>query len=219
MPRSPLELKRHHEQLGDDLGWFESLYQERQNDADIPWMNFAPHPLLVEFVEQNLSAFKGTRVLMVGCGLGDDAEFVAKQGATVTAFDISETAIARCHTRFPDSLVTYESANLLELPEHYANAFDWVIEIRTIQSMPKHLWQAGFKGIVSAVKPNVGQAVSICNGRIAQESEGVLPLPLLESELHDGYTQAGGKIVSIAEHFMNDRRLFLTQATKPKTPL
>jgi SAM-dependent methyltransferase len=216
--RSPLELKTWHEQHGDALGWFETLYQERQNDADIPWMNFEAHPLLVEFVTKNAEAFQGTRVLMVGCGLGDDAEFVATGGAHITAFDISETAIARCQARFPDSTVTYEAANLLDLPKHYHHAFDWVIEIRTIQSMPKTLWKQAFLGVSYALNPESGHALSICNGRLPQQPEGMLPLPLLESELREGYAQAGLENIHITEHFINERRLFQTVASKPKNP-
>lgn len=39
------------------------------------------------------------RAVVIGCGLGDDAEYLASMGYEVTAFDISPTAIAMCHTR------------------------------------------------------------------------------------------------------------------------
>src|SRR3954462_4047839 len=37
---------------------------------------------------------KGKRVLVVGCGFGDDALRVAKLGANVSAFDLSEASLA-----------------------------------------------------------------------------------------------------------------------------
>ena len=47
------------------------------------------------------------KALIIGCGLGDDAEALAKLGFEVTAFDISTSAIAWCQQRFPDSTVNY----------------------------------------------------------------------------------------------------------------
>ena len=54
--------------------------------------------------------WNGKKALKIGCGLGDDAEYLTETGMEVTAFDISETAIRWCHERFPDSRV--------ELSEH-----------------------------------------------------------------------------------------------------
>ncbi|MCC5670705.1 class I SAM-dependent methyltransferase [Nostoc sp. CHAB 5784] len=41
----------------------------------------------------------GQKALVIGCGLGDDAEAIASLGFEVTAFDISPTAIAWCQER------------------------------------------------------------------------------------------------------------------------
>jgi 2-polyprenyl-3-methyl-5-hydroxy-6-metoxy-1,4-benzoquinol methylase len=71
-------------------------------------------------------------VLVTGCGLGDDAEYLAGRGAEVTAIDLSPTAIAWCRERFPESKVCYETANLLE----FSGEFDLTVEIYTLQAMP-----------------------------------------------------------------------------------
>ena len=73
---------------------------------------------------------------MVGCGLGDDAEELARRGYDAAAFDVIEKAIAWCRRRFPDSAVDYRVADVFALPEEWQRAFDLVVEIQTIESLP-----------------------------------------------------------------------------------
>ena len=58
--------------------------------------------------------------LVVGCGLGDDAEFIAGLGFSVVAFDISASAIAAAQQRFPQSTVRYRVADLMAAPGRLA---------------------------------------------------------------------------------------------------
>lgn len=79
----------------DVQGWFEALYMEAGNDyAVVPWADLAPNPNLVDWsIAQGLKG-AGKTALVVGCGYGDDAEFLAELGFEVVAFDVSPTAIA-----------------------------------------------------------------------------------------------------------------------------
>ena len=78
----------------------------------------------------------GGEALVIGCGLGDDAEELARRGYAVTAFDISPTAIARCRERFPQSPVHYRVADVPRLPGEWQGRFGLAVEINTIQSLP-----------------------------------------------------------------------------------
>ena len=51
----------------------------------------AVNPNLSEWTDFRKVKAHGKRALVVGCGLGDDAEYLAEQGFSVTAFDISPT--------------------------------------------------------------------------------------------------------------------------------
>ena len=73
--------------------------------------------------------------MIVACGVGDDAEFLASRGWDVTAFDISPTAIAWCRERSPDSPVDYQVADLFDMPPAWNEAFDLVFDVFTIQSI------------------------------------------------------------------------------------
>jgi SAM-dependent methyltransferase len=79
---------------------FDALYQGKsvQMGEDgpklegIPWQLDGPQPLVMELAEAG--EFTGP-VLEIGCGLGDNAIFLAERGLKVTAVDAAPTAIAQ----------------------------------------------------------------------------------------------------------------------------
>ena len=64
---------------------------------------------------------RGRSAVVVGCGLGADAEFLAQLGFRTVAFDISDTAVRIARDRHPDSAVDYRTADLLDLPRGLAS--------------------------------------------------------------------------------------------------
>ncbi|MFT3866366.1 MAG: class I SAM-dependent methyltransferase [Solirubrobacterales bacterium] len=120
----------------DGQGDFEEMYRAAGDDlGSLPWANLEPFPALVEWLDGEPAA-PGGRALVIGCGYGDDAEELARRGFEVAAFDFAPTAIARARERFPASAVDYRVADLFDLPAEWAGAFDLVVEIRTLQSLP-----------------------------------------------------------------------------------
>src|SRR5947209_18068479 len=94
------ELANLYVEQGDPKGWFEILYRQARGEAAvIPWADLRPNPHLVEWLSR--AALPAGRALVVGCGLGDDAELLASLGWSVVAFDISAEAIRWAHQRFP----------------------------------------------------------------------------------------------------------------------
>ncbi|MGH3298961.1 MAG: hypothetical protein ACRDP7_44935, partial [Trebonia sp.] len=70
----------------DETGWFERLYAEAETGvAVVPWADGDANPHLVEWAAAQRLAGAGQRALVVGCGLGYDAEFLAGLGYAVTA--------------------------------------------------------------------------------------------------------------------------------------
>jgi SAM-dependent methyltransferase len=120
----------------DATSWFELLYQAAaRGEATIPWASLAPNPHLVRWAGARSLRGTGRTALVVGCGFGDDAEFVASLGFNVVAFDISPTAIDGARSRFPGSCVDYAPGDLLNPPDSWRGAFDLVVEIYTIQPL------------------------------------------------------------------------------------
>jgi SAM-dependent methyltransferase len=122
---------------GDPTGWFDRLYEAgRRGEVDLPWDRGEPHPLLAEWARERTPNGRGRRAVVVGCGLGHDAEFVATLGFDVVGFDVSRAAISTARERRPDSPVHYEVADLFDLPPPWSRAFDLVVEVYSVQALP-----------------------------------------------------------------------------------
>ncbi len=92
----------------DPTGWFEVLYAETgSNYAAVPWADLAPNPNLVDWVTKHNLVGRGRTALKIGCGYGDDAEFLPRLGFQVVAFDISPTAISECKRLLGDKGYLY----------------------------------------------------------------------------------------------------------------
>lgn len=137
------------------------------------------------------------RAMVVACGVGDDAEQLATHGWEVTAFDISPTAIAWCHERFPHSVVDYVVADLFDLPEEWNRAFDLVVEVWTIQSIPPQQAGRAIEAIAALVTDGGSLLVSALTSDAATRPNGP-PWPVLPQAL-SGFVQAGLTEVSKAK--------------------
>lgn len=177
------ELAAEYVARGDALGWFEPLYAEAAGVAQrVPWADLRPNPNLVEWLDREAVKGASRSALVVGCGLGDDAECLAERGFCITAFDIAPTAINWCRKRFPASKVAYEIADLLKARVDWTRAFDLIVETYTFQVLPPDLRKIAMKNLAEWVRPG-GMLVVICRGRKPEDSEGQMPWPLLRTEL------------------------------------
>ena len=178
------QLAQEFQQRGSPLGWFEALYQEAEGRAEaIPWADLTPNDTMVSWLDRQ-PALTGRRALVVGCGLGDDAEHLALRGGRVTAFDLAPTAIAWCRRRFPQSPVEYVVADLLGLPDSWQRQFDLLVEINTLQAMPRELRPAACRALAECLAPG-GDVLVICRARDEEEEVSGPPWPLARSELAD----------------------------------
>ena len=164
------------------LGWFEAVYSEAKGDElRIPWANLASNPHLTSWLNQNPQS-SGKRALVVGCGLGDDAEELDHRGFAVTAFDISPTAIEWCRRRHPLSKVRYEVVDLLQSPLGWLGFFDFVFEAYTLQSYLSPLREEAMKSISKFLGPQ-GFLLVVTRGKDPNEFPEGPPWPLSKSDL------------------------------------
>ena len=168
---------------GDPTGWFETLYAEAAGDAArVPWADFRPDPFAMQWLDAAHWDPQGEPALVVGCGLGDDAEALALRGFTVAAFDVAPTAVAWCRERFPDSRVNYQTADLFSLPEAWREAFALVLEINTLQALPAAARARAFAPLASTLRPD-GVLLVIARGRDEGPEPDGPPWPLSRSQL------------------------------------
>ena len=198
------EIAYHNLENGDPLGWFEDLYVTAQGDASIiPWADLTPNLNLLAWLDQQDVQGQSKKALKVGCGLGDDAEELARRGFDTTAFDISSTAIDWCRQRFPTSSVHYATENLFIAPQDWANKFDFVLESYTLQVLPSELRRKATAEIASFVKPG-GTLLVISRGRDHSDPEGKMPWPLIREDL-DALKLHGLREITF-EDYMDDEK-------------
>lgn len=192
------------EAQNDPTGWFEPLYAEAATgDAIVPWDRDEPNPLMVDWLEQHQHD-DGGRAMVVGCGLGRDAEYVASLGFHTTAFDVAPTAVRTARERFPESAVEYVVADLLDPPAKWAGAFDLVVESITVQSMPLSVRADAIRHVGRLVAPG-GELLVISGIRGEGEQVDGPPWPLTRTEV---------------ESFAVDglRATHIEQAPRPEAP-
>lgn len=176
----------------DATGWFDRLYAEADaGRAVVPWDRGAPAPLLAEWLSRRQITGVDRTALVVGFGGGHDAELIAGLGFDVTAFDVSATAVLAVTRRYPDSKVNYVAADLFDPPASWHRAFDLVVEVRTVQSLPEHLHLAAIDHIGQFVAGGEGRLLVIAHARDATEPlDDTPPWPLTRAEI-DAFARSG----------------------------
>lgn len=181
---TPIDTFTEFSQREDPLAWFEVIYaQAKMGKGTVPWTKQRPNPHFSTWLTQNPLQGEGKTALVVGCGLGDDAEALAELGFGVTAFDIAPTAIQWCQERFPDKKVAYAVADLFNAPPDWFCQFDFVLEIHILQALPAQLRAEAARSMARFVAPE-GHLLIICRGREVDEPpEPHPPWRLTKSEL------------------------------------
>jgi SAM-dependent methyltransferase len=127
--------------------------------------------------------------MVVGAGLGADAEYVSGLGFDTVAFDVSPTAVETTRRRYPESRVGYEVADLLAPPARWREAFDLVVESLTVQSLPEDTHPLTIAEVGRMVAPG-GTLLVIATGRAEGQAVDGPPWPLTRGEV-ESFAQGG----------------------------
>ena len=147
---------------GAPLDWFEDLYDFAGKDSTfIPWSKGEPHPFLVDWMDKY--AGREGSALVVGCGLGEDAVYLAEKGWNVTAFDLSESAIRWVEEMHAKHSISWEVGDLLKPDPTWIEKFDLVLEVHILQAIPEMFRIPASQNLAPLVGPG-GQL--ICIGRM-----------------------------------------------------
>jgi SAM-dependent methyltransferase len=178
---------------GDPTGWFERLYAAAAaGETPMPWEG-GPRRQLVEWAAGR-PRVTGQRAVVVGAGLGENAELVASLGYDTTAFDIAPSAVAQARARFPDSKVDYRVADLFDLPAEWIGAFDLVVEVYTVQALPVSVRVRAIENITRLVGPG-GTLLVISVANLAGEPVAGPPWPLTRSDV-DAFAAGGFDVIT-----------------------
>ncbi len=136
--------------------FFEPMYAASSTEGEgLPWAHMQANGQLVEWLDGQAPKThrRNQRAMVTGCGLGDDAEEIARRGWEVMAFDVAESAIRLCLERFPQSSVDYRIADLFRPPDDWRGAFALVFDNRTVQSLPYELQPRAMAAVAGLVAP------------------------------------------------------------------
>ena len=191
---------------GDPTGWFEKLYEEGEaGDSVVPWVQGFPSPSLVEWASGLDGG--GRSALVVGCGTGEDAEFLATLGFAVSGFDLAPTAIAAAKRMHAGTGVDYRVADLLALPDAWAGAFDLVFEAYTVQPLFGEVRARALDALAGPVAP--GGTLLVVSFATTEEipyrDPAMMPWPLTRAEID----RAGGPLATVRVEYSEGGQPFL----------
>ncbi len=177
------EIASEHYKRGDVMGWFEALYKESAGDNEmIPWADLEPNRYFRAWAESTGLKGDSRKAMVVGCGLGDDAKYLHDLGFDVTAFDISPTAIEWAKKLYGDTNIRFETADLFQPFRGWLGAFDFVLEIYTIQPLPIEMRPQVIDAVAGFVAPD-GTLVVVTRGREDDDQTEDLPWPVSRRDL------------------------------------
>jgi len=182
---------------GAPTRWFEELWSAAARDeVDMPWDRRDPYPPVVAHLDRS-GPGTGRRAVVVGAGLGADAELLASHGYATTAFDLAPTAVELARSRHPGTAVDYRVADLLDLPDDLVEAFDLVVDVFTVQALPRALRPRAVAGVRSLLAPG-GELLS-ANFVLADGADPEAGPPWLLSRAEmEGHADDDVELVSLA---------------------
>ena len=162
--------------------FFENVYKNASENLDkIPWATFEANEYLQDFFK-NKQKVTNKKALVIGCGLGDDAQFLSKMGYIVDAIDISPTSIKLAKQRFDNRDINFSVEDIFSLPSNMINNYDFIYEGLTIQSIdPKHRIQ--LIEIISGLNNTKGELLLYTNYQEDIDTFGGPPWPLYKRDL------------------------------------
>ncbi len=145
--------------------WFEEIYADgMKGGSKPPWAGMEPSRWLTRWDSDIIQNGSGRSALVIGCGMGDDAEWLAEQGFDTIAFDVAPSAIEWSKQRFPNTTVDYQVVDMFNPPIEWLGAFDFVFESRTIQALPPETNPASVAAVSRFVAPS-GDLLIVCLGK------------------------------------------------------
>ena len=127
--------------------WDQFFRLRRESGDDLDWAGLWTAPFLAPFRDTGVRT-----VLELGCGTGNDAARLAREGYSVTAIDLSSEAIELARARFA-SMVTFVVADMTKRLPFPDAGFDAVMSNVALHMFPDSVTRAVFAEVARLVRP------------------------------------------------------------------
>lgn len=178
---------------------FDALYRGESPAEGVPpmtppWDSKAPKESVVGWQTAGLV---GGAVLDIGCGLGDNAIYLAQQGHSVTGLDFSPAALTTARSRAADAGVDvrFAVADATKL-EGYTDAFDTVIDSGMFHCLEDDGKRSYAHALHRATRPGARLLLSCFSDANAVDEEWPRPM-VSEQTLRDVFSEAGWDVTSV----------------------
>ncbi len=157
-----------------------------RNDRRPPWDKGFPSSHLKAAVERG--AVKRGRTIVLGCGTGTNAIYLAKQGFNVTALDVAPTALARAQSKAKEAGVTVRwLLGDVTAPPADLKPFDFIFDRGCYHGVRRSNAQGYVKALKQLSRP--GTRVLVLAGN-ANEEPHYGPPRVKEDELRGDFSAA-----------------------------
>lgn len=187
---------------------FDALYRGESPAEGVPpittppWDTKAPKENVVAWAAAGLVH---GHVLDIGCGLGDNAVYLAQQGFTVTGLDISATALITAERRAADAKVniTFAVADATRL-DGYDGVFDTVIDSGMYHCLDDEAKRSYAAAVHRATRPGATLLLGAFTDANADDEWGAPTVS--EETLRSTLGEAGWNITSLTTEITQIRR-------------
>lgn len=131
------------------------FWENRYLTADALWDLGEPTPPLVSFFAKAIAPTTG-KIIVLGCGQGQDAVFLAQQGLEVTAVDFAPSAIQATQdlAQAKQVSLTIVEQDIFSLKADYKNQFNYLFEHTCFCAIAPENRQKYVELAATLLKPN-----------------------------------------------------------------
>ena len=126
--------------------WNQSYRRRRETGDDLDWAGVWTRPFLDPLRDAGVRT-----ILELGCGTGNDAARLAREGYAVTAVDVSGEAIGQAQARF-GSLASFLTADITQRLPFADGSFDAVMSNVAVHMFPDRVTRAVFAQVGRLVR-------------------------------------------------------------------